>query len=67
MWVAYANHAGVENGLNYLGGSRIVAPNGEDAAVAGEGATLIRATIDKMQVQKMRARLPYLRDVPKPG
>lgn len=62
MWVAYANHAGSENGLEYLGGSRIIAPNGNEVAVAGAEQTLIRATIGPAEVTRMRARLPYLRD-----
>ena len=33
VWIAYANHAGSENGFTYLGGSRIVAPNGHEAAI----------------------------------
>lgn len=63
MWLAYANHAGSENGLEYLGGSRIVAPDGQEAAVAGSGQSLIQARIDKADVTRMRARLPYLRDI----
>jgi predicted amidohydrolase len=65
MWLAYANHAGSENGLEYLGGSRIVAPNGQEVAVAGPEQDLIRARIDKAEVTRMRARLPYLRDAPR--
>ncbi|MFK7940038.1 MAG: carbon-nitrogen hydrolase family protein [Roseovarius sp.] len=65
MWLAYANHAGSENGQVYLGGSRIVAPNGHEVAVAGSDQTLIRASIDKAEVARMRARLPYLRDAPR--
>lgn len=64
IWLAYANHAGHENGLDYLGGSRIVAPDGQEAAIAGEGAELIRAAIDPEKVTAMQKRLPYLRDAP---
>uniref|UniRef100_UPI003518540A nitrilase-related carbon-nitrogen hydrolase n=2 Tax=Nioella sp. TaxID=1912091 RepID=UPI003518540A len=34
MWLLYANHAGVENGLRYYGGSRIITPVGQSLAEA---------------------------------
>ncbi|MEX0343362.1 MAG: carbon-nitrogen hydrolase family protein [Rhizobiaceae bacterium] len=63
VWVAYANHAGEENGFSYLGGSRIVAPDGREAAVAGADEEFIVADIDVERVKSAQARLPYLRDV----
>lgn len=67
-WLLYANHAGSENGLNYLGASCIVAPDGSDAARAGKDEQLLSAEIDVAQVSKARQRLPYLKEVPKvPG
>lgn len=65
LWLAYANHAGRENGFAYLGGSRIVAPDGREEAVAGTDQCLITAEIDAARVTAARARLPYLRDAPK--
>ena len=62
IWLAYANHAGHENGSTYLGGSRIVAPSGQEAAVAGGDEALIVAEIDIAQVAAAQKRLPYLRD-----
>ena len=62
VWLAYANHAGHENGFDYLGGSRIVAPDGRIEAVAGAEETLIVATIDTERVDAAQKRLPYLRD-----
>lgn len=62
VFVAYANHAGEENGFTYLGGSRIVAPDGEELAVAGSDEELIFAEIDLSRVAAAQARLPYLRD-----
>jgi predicted amidohydrolase len=62
IWVAYANHGGTELAYTYLGGSRIVAPNGTQPAVADAAETLITATIDKDAVKAAQARLPYLRD-----
>lgn len=64
LWLAYANHAGHENGVDYLGGSRIVAPDGIEEAVADVGECLIAAEIDKGRVVAARQRLPYLRDLP---
>lgn len=62
VWVAYANHAGRELHYTYLGGSRIVAPDGREVAVAGPGEELLVAEIDPGAVAAARARLPYLRD-----
>ncbi|MEO3414507.1 carbon-nitrogen hydrolase family protein [Roseovarius sp. CAU 1744] len=62
VWLAYADHAGAENGARYYGGSRIVAPDGAAAAVAGQDEVLIIAEIDRDKVRMMQARLPYLRD-----
>ena len=60
IWLAYANHAGVENTCSYLGDSRIVAPDGYETALAGAVETLIVSEIDKDRVKKAQARLPYL-------
>jgi len=65
VWLAYANHAGEENGLAYFGGSCIVAPDGTDAARAGASEELISATIDPRQGASLRDRLPYLHDLPR--
>ncbi len=61
VWIAYANHAGSENGLRYYGGSRIVAPNFTELAVAGPAQSLLTAAIDLSAERS----LPYLRDVAK--
>jgi predicted amidohydrolase len=63
VWLAYANHAGIENELSYYGGSCIVAPNGSDAARAGVAESLITANVDVESVQRAQARLPYLHGV----
>ena len=62
VWLAYANHAGRENGLDYLGGSKIVAPDGRIEAAAGAEEALIAAPIDTARVEAAQRRLPYLRD-----
>lgn len=63
VWLAYANHGGEENGFTYLGGSRVVAPDGSEIAIAGKGQDLIIAEIDPDRVSAAQTRLPYLRDV----
>lgn len=60
--LAYANHAGEEAGLAYLGASCIVGPDGHDLARAGAGEDLIAAEITVEAVEAARERLPYLRD-----
>ena len=62
VWLAYANHAGHENGFDYLGGSKIVAPDGRIEADAGAEPGLITANVDRERVAAAQTRLPYLRD-----
>lgn len=62
VWIAYANHAGHENGFDYLGASKIVAPNGEITVDAGTEEGLISAEIDLEKLKVAQARMPYLRD-----
>ena len=62
VWLAYANHAGHENGFNYLGGSKIIAPDGIIEADAGSEESIIAATIDADRVIAAQKRLPYLHD-----
>ena len=60
--LAYANHAGNEGDIHYLGESRIVGPDGRELAVAPAGEAVIRARLQKSAVAACRSRLPYLRD-----
>lgn len=62
LWLAYANYGGRELSHTYLGGSRIVAPDGREVAVAGRNEELLIADIDSGAVRSARDRLPYLRD-----
>lgn len=62
VWLAYANHAGHENGLDYLGHSKIVAPDGTIEADAGVAESLISTFVDPARVASAQRRLPYLRD-----
>ncbi len=63
VWLAYANHAGVEGGLEYYGHSCIVTPTGIDAARAGSAEEVLLAEIDAGAVTAAQERLPYLKDV----
>ena len=67
VWVAYVNHAGTENGLEYLGGSTLAAPNGEVAVRADPLPALVCGTVDASHVGAAQRRLPYLRDVQRAG
>lgn len=60
VFLAYANHAGREDDLVYLGQSCIVGPDGGDLARAGAKEEIIVAEIDLAAIAAMRARLPYL-------
>jgi len=63
VWLAYANHAGTEGGLEYYGHSCIVTPTGTDAARAGMAEEILFAEIDTNAVTAAQKRLPYLKDV----
>jgi predicted amidohydrolase len=65
IYVAYANHAGSENGLDYYGHSCIATPKGEFAAQAGLDQEIIAAGISVQCVKAAQKRLPYLADVKK--
>lgn len=63
VFVCYANHCGQENGIDYLGGSCVVAPDGTDLARAGGCEALLFASLDISRVKAARDRLPYHRDL----
>ena len=62
VYLAYANSAGVENGMAFLGESFIGAPDGEVLVRAGGAAQVIVAQIDPERVKTAQKRLPYLRE-----
>lgn len=59
IFVAYCDHAGMESGLAYLGGSCIAAPNGRKLAAAGEGEALLIADLDPGLIAASAAIFPY--------
>ena len=63
MFLAYVNRVGTENGMRFVGGSRILAPDGSVLAQADEsGETLLRATLKAGDLRRARARFSYLPD-----
>lgn len=62
VYLAYANSAGSERGLDYLGQSFIAAPDGRELARAGLQPEVIYATLEMNRVAAAQARLPYLSD-----
>ncbi|MCB1884471.1 MAG: carbon-nitrogen hydrolase family protein [Geminicoccaceae bacterium] len=62
VFLAYANHAGTENGLAYLGESFVAAPDGEELARATAEPGIVFADLDVGRVSRAQTRLPYLVD-----
>lgn len=60
LFVAYCNHCGVEDGLAFLGGSCIVAPDGERLAAAGPAESLLIVDLDAQQRARQAGTFPYL-------
>lgn len=63
VFLAYANSAGTENGMRFLGQSFIASPDGNELVRAGNAPELIYAVIEPRTVAAAQSRLPYLRDV----
>lgn len=63
IYLAYANSAGTEHGLEYLGQSVIAAPDGRELARAGKEPEIIHGTLHLEKIAAAQARLPYLKDV----
>jgi predicted amidohydrolase len=62
VFIAYANHSGTDDGLDYIGLSSICGPNGAVLAAAGKGAEMIYASIDPAHHKAVRAADPLLAD-----
>lgn len=62
-YVVFCNRVGLEEGLAYWGGSRVVAPQGRSEVVAGTEEELITATLDPLKIRQAREALPLLRDL----
>lgn len=62
VYLAYANSALTEHGMEFLGASVIAAPDGAEIARADAAPAIISGALDKMRVTAAQSRLPYLRD-----
>lgn len=62
VYLAYANSAGTENGMDFLGQSVIATPDGQEAARAGSQPEVIFAALKMDKVSIAQKRLPYLLD-----
>jgi predicted amidohydrolase len=62
LYVAYANHSGADDGLDYVGLSSICGPDGAVLAAAGTAEELIYATVDKSHHEKVRQVDPLIHD-----
>ncbi|MDB6087417.1 MAG: delta-aminovaleramide aminohydrolase [Gammaproteobacteria bacterium] len=62
LFVAYCNHAGVANGMRFLGGSCLTGPDGSALAAAGTGEALIMGEISKQVREEALQSYSYRRD-----
>ena len=62
VYLAYANSAGTENGMPFLGQSFVATPDGQELARAGAQPELIYGTLQLDKVTAAQSRLPYLKD-----
>ncbi len=62
VFLIYANRCGMESGMDYVGESCIVAPDGSALARAGAQEALLTATLDDAAMAESRAANTYLRD-----
>jgi predicted amidohydrolase len=62
VFLAYANSAGSEHGMTFLGQSFSATPDGEELARANAQAQIIYGTLHLDKVSAAQARLPYLTD-----
>lgn len=62
VFLAYANSAGQQHGMAFLGHSLIAAPDGTEAARAGSSPEILIADLDRARVTAAQSRLPYLQD-----
>jgi nitrilase len=62
VFVAYCNHAGVENGMRFLGGSRLTDVDGKPLVAAGAGEALIIGEISQRRRLDAAQLYPYRTD-----
>src|ERR1700722_17576449 len=62
VYVAYANHSGTDDGLNYIGLSSICGPDGRILAAAGKAEEILYATVDPAHHAAVRKADPLIAD-----
>jgi len=62
VFLCYANYCGRENGLDYFGGSCVIAPDGCQLARARTTGQLLHAQLNHSAVSIAQTRLPYHAD-----
>jgi 5-aminopentanamidase len=62
VYVAYANHSGTDDGLNYIGLSSICGPDGAVLAAAGKNEEILYAVADPAHQATVRKADPLLAD-----
>lgn len=62
VYIAYANHSGTGDGLDYIGLSSICGPDGKVLAAAGKGEEIIYATVDPTHHAAVRKADPLIAD-----
>jgi len=62
IYVIYANSTGDLNGINFMGESKIIGPDGLDVVNAGTTEKVIAVEINTDEILSMRNKLPYLDD-----
>ena len=62
LYIAYCNHAGVENGMRFLGGSCLTGMDGNALAAAGVGEALIIGEISRRAQQAAAKTYSYHSD-----
>ena len=65
IYVIYANSTGNLNGINFMGESKIIGPDGLDINNANEDEKVIAGEIDTNKISLVRNKLPYLDDARK--
>ena len=62
LYIAYCNHAGEENGMQFLGGSSLTGMDGKALAAAGSGEALIIGEISAQARESSASVYPYHSD-----
>ena len=63
VYVAYANFIGKLHGIDFLGESKIIGPDGLDLKNAKKKERVITGLIDTKAITKVRKKMPYLKDI----